>query len=154
MISSMRRVQQIEGGWRILARATLLMPRVALGLRLHGFQRTGEWLGLKAGQSGAPQNMDFLRRAQEITLLVNGLAARIPIATTCLTRSLVLWRLLRAEGIDGQLYIGVRTTQTVADPLLAHAWVECNGHVLNDSPDVHTLYRPIATFAGGLKDSI
>ncbi|MBD1855910.1 MULTISPECIES: lasso peptide biosynthesis B2 protein [Leptolyngbya] len=52
----------------------------------------------------------------------------------CLKRSLVLWYLLRCQGIASELRIGVRREQ---GEFQAHAWVECQGKILNDIPDVH-----------------
>lgn len=65
-------------------------------------------------------------------------AARIaPIQVSCLTRSLALWWLLRRRRIAGELCIGVRKND---GQLQAHAWVEEQGRVLNDAPDVAQRY--------------
>jgi hypothetical protein len=62
----------------------------------------------------------------------------------CLKKSLVLWWLLRRQGIEGDLQIGVRHEQ---DKFEAHAWVEYEGVVLNDTQDVRSRFamfeRPI-----------
>ncbi len=56
----------------------------------------------------------------------------LPGDTRCLTRSLVLSRLLARRGIDSRLVIGARTQPA----FLAHAWVECEGvPVLDPGPD-------------------
>jgi len=57
----------------------------------------------------------------------------------CLGQSLVLWWLLRQEGIASELRIGVRKQ---ARRFQAHAWVERSGVVLNDSDEVHKHYAP------------
>jgi hypothetical protein len=57
----------------------------------------------------------------------------------CLEQSLVLWALLRERGIHAQLRVGVRKGE---GGLEAHAWVELEGVVLNDSDDVHGHYAP------------
>jgi hypothetical protein len=49
-----------------------------------------------------------------------------------LIESLVLWWLLRRQGFDGDLRIGVRKH---AGQLQAHAWVEHRGQALNDAGD-------------------
>jgi hypothetical protein len=51
----------------------------------------------------------------------------------CLKKSLVLWGLLRRQGIESELRIGV---QKEAGNFAAHAWVEYDGFVLNDTQDV------------------
>lgn len=48
----------------------------------------------------------------------------------CLQRSAVTTRLMRRHGIPARLIIGYR-----AVPFMAHAWVELDGRVLNDSPE-------------------
>jgi hypothetical protein len=56
---------------------------------------------------------------------------------TCLVESLALWWLLRREGCAAELRIGVGK---LAGRFEAHAWVECNGAVLNDADEVHRHY--------------
>lgn len=48
----------------------------------------------------------------------------------CLQRSVCLVRLLRDDGVPARLVIGYRPV-----PFLSHAWVEVDGHVINDSPE-------------------
>ncbi len=47
----------------------------------------------------------------------------------CLQRSAVALRLLRRQGVRAELVIGYRPV-----PLESHAWVEVDGHVVNDRP--------------------
>lgn len=61
---------------------------------------------------------------------------------SCLERSLALWWLLRRNGIEAELQIGA---QTSGKEFAAHAWVEWDGMVLNDSPDVRKRYSPFGT---------
>lgn len=53
----------------------------------------------------------------------------------CLQRSAVGVLLLRWRGIPAELVIGVRKV-----PFYAHAWIELDGLVLNDSPDVQRTF--------------
>lgn len=55
----------------------------------------------------------------------------------CLSRSLTLWWLLRRQGVDSDLRIGVRT---VAGHLQAHAWIEYQGQPLHEVADVRQQY--------------
>lgn len=64
---------------------------------------------------------------------------RFPCRTNCLHQSVTLWWLLRRRGIESDLRIGVRKK---ANQLEAHAWVECQGHVLNDLPDFNERFAP------------
>jgi Transglutaminase-like superfamily len=50
---------------------------------------------------------------------------------TCLVRSLVLFRLLREQGDEAQLVIGLPERPATHE---AHAWVELDGHVVGPPP--------------------
>jgi hypothetical protein len=65
--------------------------------------------------------------------MVKVAAARLPVPTSCLSRSVVLWALLRAQGVDATLRFGVRRAGEGID---AHAWVEYHDRPLNDADDV------------------
>lgn len=51
-------------------------------------------------------------------------------ATRCLARSLTLWWWMRMEGLAPQLRIGV---DRAAGILEGHAWVECDGHLFDET---------------------
>lgn len=53
----------------------------------------------------------------------------------CLHRSSVVTCMLRRHGIDAELVIASRRL-----PFQAHAWVEVEGRVVNDRPDVQETY--------------
>jgi hypothetical protein len=73
-----------------------------------------------------------LGRGRMLASAVNAAARRSPMRVTCVHRSLALWWMLRARGIRGELRIGI-----VADrvPFGAHAWVQCAGEALNETPE-------------------
>ena len=54
-------------------------------------------------------------------------------------------KLLEARGIDARLRIGARKE---ASSLVAHAWVEYDGIVLNDRQTVPVVYTPLVPAAG------
>jgi len=62
--------------------------------------------------------------ARQLGRAVARTLALLPGDTRCLTRSLVLTRLLARRGIPAKLVIGARA----APSFLAHAWVEYEGH--------------------------
>lgn len=62
-------------------------------------------------------------------------------ARDCLARSFALAAVLRRNGSDAQLCIGVQDL-----PFLSHAWVEANGHLLNDPLSIFDQYQVIARF--------
>lgn len=85
----------------------------------------------------------------QINLAVRMIAAaarRWPLKATCLPQSFALWWHLRELGIDSELRIGVKKNDGRLD---AHAWVEWQGRILNDS-DEHcqsfaAFARPVST---------
>ncbi len=56
-----------------------------------------------------------------------------PRTPSCLDRSVFLWFVLRINGIEGELRIGVAPN---ADTIDGHAWVEHDDVVINDEPDI------------------
>jgi hypothetical protein len=66
---------------------------------------------------------DGLQEARRLGWVVARTLRLLPGDTRCLTRSLVLTRLLARRGIAATLVIGARP----APNFLAHAWVECEG---------------------------
>lgn len=79
----------------------------------------------------------------------NGLAARVrrwlrhgrgPWASTCLTRSLVLYVLLRQHGHEPHLSVGVAGDST---SFVAHAWVTLDGIPLAEPVDRVARYLPL-----------
>lgn len=116
------------------------LPWVALQLRLFGlrpFQRWSDRSPRRRGPTAEPT--DFITRAQRARRFVE-LASRYGVCRgNCLSRSVTLWYLLRQQGIDTDLRAGVtRTTGGIE----AHAWIECQGIILNDQPDVHRRFQP------------
>jgi len=61
-----------------------------------------------------------------------------PFRITCLPFSFSLTTHLRQSNIPAQLVIGVRPV-----PFVAHAWVEIDGHVYGDDPDLKKSYGEI-----------
>jgi hypothetical protein len=83
-----------------------------------------------SAKTGSP--MPRIVSAFEYTAFVFGRTNR------CLARSLAMFSLCRARGIPVQFVIGVRS-----DPFAAHAWVQIDAAVLNDTAEQVNLYTPI-----------
>lgn len=66
-------------------------------------------------------------------------AAAVLVRASCLPRSLVLWRLVRARG--GVIRLGV--ARPAPQAIAAHAWIELAGRPLNDAADVAERYAPL-----------
>jgi Transglutaminase-like superfamily/Coenzyme PQQ synthesis protein D (PqqD) len=64
-----------------------------------------------------------------------------PKKALCLQRSAVTTCILRSCGIPAHMVVGVRPM-----PFLAHAWVEAEGSVVNDFPNVRKFYQMLAAY--------
>ena len=67
---------------------------------------------------------------------------RGPWANTCLTRSVVLYAMLRQHGYSPRLHIGVAG---VADTFVAHAWITVGTQPIAESPGTLAAYRELVT---------
>jgi hypothetical protein len=126
---------------RLLARCLVLIPWVVLGLRLFGLRRTKSMLerGLSAaGSALRPDPGEAEARARTVARVAGIAAGRGPVRATCLRRSLLIWWLLRREGIEAEIRIGVRRD---GEELSAHAWVEHRGIPLGEPGDLDARYE-------------
>ena len=76
-----------------------------------------------------------------------------PLGGSCLDRSVLMWFVMRQHGLDGDLRIGVRREvggNGSADAVVAHAWVEHFGSVVNDASDVAADYAVFEGDVAGL----
>ena len=108
--------------------AVAVAPRVRRRLRRHGYAATREWL---ASRPAAASSAAAVMRADRAM-------RRLPWQPRCLERSLVVWWL---AGDGAEIRLGV-----TPEGRRFHAWVEQDGQVLNDVPDVAARYLP---FGGG-----
>lgn len=120
---------------RLLARASAMLAHTKLTLRYVGFRPDP---GARSADARAEAS---LGRAQAVARLVGIASARLPFRTACLHRSIVLWRLLRREGIPCALKLGAREG---GGPFEAHAWVECAGAALGENEPHLARYRPFS----------
>jgi hypothetical protein len=146
-----------------------MLPATALSIRILGVQRWQQVLvrltkqeqnsslhnSLNAQQSvfskplQVPVNEDRqaclsheqleTQRAREIARLVRAAANHGPYRANCLEQSLVLWCLLKRNGLESEIRFGARKED---DELQAHAWVECLGIALNEDRGVEERYAP------------
>ncbi|MCU1301778.1 MAG: hypothetical protein JWQ87_2062 [Candidatus Sulfotelmatobacter sp.] len=76
-----------------------------------------------------------------ISAAVDKASVWYPKKVLCLQRSAVTACLLRESGIRAKMFVGIRQM-----PLLAHAWVEVDGSVVNDFPRVKIFYHSITSY--------
>ncbi|MBP8273969.1 MAG: lasso peptide biosynthesis B2 protein [Acidobacteria bacterium] len=125
------------------AQASAMVPLMALTVRVVGFKRLHAWIERTstAGPTLAPEAQS-LRRC---VVSVHRTGRYAPYRGNCLSQSLTLIWLLRRHGLRPTLRLGVKVSDAKLD---AHAWVELNGRVLNDTQDVHTRFTPFASTSG------
>jgi len=138
---------------RLLAVALPATPLVALSLAFFGYRRThaamSRWPRPRA--SRLSNESDRLARAKSAARVVGIAAASGPVRASCLRRSLLLWWLLRREGIESVVRVGVQPSGDGA--LDAHAWVEYLGRPLNDTDDVAERFFPFERDFGAPPES-
>jgi hypothetical protein len=122
----------------MLLRALVWLPATAAGVRLLGHKR---WSAISAfvfplAKVCSSPREETIRAA---VAMLNLASARGIHAGNCLTRSEVLCALLRRGGVPCTLRIGARVA---SGSFAAHAWVECDGAVLNDASEVVGRFTP------------
>jgi hypothetical protein len=141
-----KKLQQLTAGEKkLLAHALLLLPLADVVLRIFGYKRLVRLIESRVPltfSTAPPSPGEALLRARTSARMVSIAASRGPFRATCLRRSLALIILLRRQGIDGELCFGTRFKDRLLE---AHAWVEVQGMVVNDRPDIRQHY----TYLGG-----
>lgn len=84
--------------------------------------------------------------ARAVAAAVDGGLAVVPVAPTCLRRSMTLLRELERRGLGGTLHVGVKRGPAAVE---AHAWVQVGDEVVNDDPELVAAYTLLA--AGDLE---
>ena len=105
-----------------------LLPATAALLRWRGFAAARAFLGRLPALAGPDLSPAAAARMVD--------AAASLVGASCLPRSLVLWRLVRAHGAIVRLGVARPALQDFA----AHAWVEIDGRTLNDAADAVARY--------------
>jgi hypothetical protein len=129
---------------RTFIHAALLVPALHVAVRLAGYNRLHGWvIATPAGTTRpAPPSAHALRTC---VVSINRVKRFSPVGGNCLSQSLALARLLRRHGFEPALRLGVRLNDAKFE---AHAWIELDGRVLNDTQDVHTRFRPLTAATG------
>jgi hypothetical protein len=118
--------------------AALLLPPVTGVLKTAGHKRTRRWLN-RLPLASRTASEDTLDTALLIGRCVTLAANHTLLPSTCLSRSLVTWILLRRRGIEGNIQLGVAKQD---GKVAVHAWIEHRGVPINDAPDVAAQFSP------------
>ena len=114
---------------RLLVQALIRLPVAAMRVRFDG----GTVLRRQPPRPPGPAG-DEPAVIREAARMVNAAARYSPMPATCLPKSIVLQQLLRREGIETALRIGVRKAGAALD---GHAWLEYRGVPVADPPGVY-----------------
>jgi hypothetical protein len=138
---------------KVFLRALWMLPLIAWGLRLLGFERSQAMLIRQASRRTVKSSGTLERDLAEARLAarMTGIVAGMGICRAhCLQRSLVLWWMMQKQGICVDVFFGVCKDE---DGVTAHAWVELDGVVLNDCQNVRNGYAAFrsAFSAAGLQ---
>lgn len=112
---------------RLLISAAAMLPVAAMRVRVFGTPPVA--FGRLTPRSNAAEPPVVGEAAR----MVKAAARYIPVNLTCLPQSIVLQQLLRREGVETAVRIGVRKRGGALD---GHAWVEYNGRPISDPPGV------------------
>lgn len=113
----------------MLLRLSLGLLVVHTGLRMAGYARVRRWCDRLGGaaprRAPGPADMVAAKRLAQLAAIAgrHGL-----VAATCLRQALVVTTVLRRQGFDAQLQLGVHQD---GEAFGAHAWVELAGVMLD-----------------------
>lgn len=124
----------------LLVRAAWWLLVVDLGLRTLGFARVRDFLERRSLPGAPPGDPAGWARIETLTAAVAIASRHHLYPMKCLTRSLVLQRLLVRHGIASDLRIGVRKQD---GRFGAHAWVECAGRPLAEAEDIDRRFAAV-----------
>lgn len=142
----LKQFKQLESAEQLtLITALILLPMIAASLRVLGFKRCHNALQNMTPQSGSGDLQSNLARARATARLVDAAANHGPYRAKCLVRSMATQLLLAYQGIDCDLKIGVSKSRGGFE---AHAWVICQGKVINDQADIDTHFQPFTKKTG------
>ena len=128
---------------QLLLVAVIILPVVALLLRVAGFNQTRSLLSKFISQGSGfnkPQQPET-DQAHNIARMVSIAACYGPYRANCLKQSLVLWWLLARRGLRSEIRFGVK--KEAEEEFSAHAWVEFSGINLSDS---NVLQKQVSQF--------
>jgi hypothetical protein len=118
---------------------------ISVSLKVRGFRATQETLLRFLSPAQQVSRGDSIRRLSDdertrLTVrMVNAAVRHVWRSSTCLEKSLALWRLLERGGIASELRIGARK---IDGKFEAHAWVERQGIAVDEPDDLHRHYAP------------
>lgn len=143
MHAKLRRLADLSAGeWLLLPQLIALAWAARVAVTVWGLPRLSGVLARWAGRGWAASlPVGQARVAPPRVAVLADLAARIADGPEhCLTRSLLLFWLLKASRSDVELLVGVSRQ---GGHLLGHAWVRAAGHIVGDRVETGDAFTPI-----------
>ena len=125
----------------LLVKASFLLPLTVLGLRWLLPQRVEEVLNYGLPPVTIGRGHEVVSKARQIAKIVRIATAWVPSGYNGLPRSMVLCRILQLEGIGCDLRMGACVEN---GRLYAHAWVEVDDVIVNDTEKIREFFTPLA----------
>jgi Transglutaminase-like superfamily len=125
---------------RIFAEACVGLVATWTGMRVAGFgawKRVASWVTPARGASGCAE--EGISVCAAVVRMQDAAERRLFFRTSCLEHALVLWWLLRRNGIVADIRIGGRKDE---GRFAAHAWVEVEGRPVGDVSGEHRHFAP------------
>lgn len=116
----------------------LMIPLVSISIKLLGIKRTCHLMAY----FGKPKSAGLEDSLSNVKCLLKALRQGVEQTFwkgNCLSRSLVLYWMLKRRGISAEFYIGVKTQPEFK----AHAWVEHKGAPLNIRKKMRDRYQTV-----------
>lgn len=127
----------------------ILLPATAFALRFTGIHNIETLLNARPEQNSV-QTKTADREwwlAQSGRRMVEAASRYGIVRGNCLSKSIVLWHLLRRQGVEARLHVGARKDGAAFE---AHAWVELDGQPINESSDVRKRFGTFESHADGV----
>lgn len=121
-----------------------LVPALHVAVRVWDYRRTRDWLDHNADRRSRHLNQPE-GRVEAYRLATARVTRYSWLPGNCLSRSLALLWMLRRNGHDAHLHLGV---SLAGGDFAAHAWVTLADRVLNDTQDVATRFVPFSANSG------
>ena len=146
MLTNLRRLAEVSPGeWLLLAQLVVFSLAVRVSLRLVPLPRLAGFFA-RCAENRRLRRLPLLhgRYAGARLAVLADVAARVTHGQgRCLARSLLLFWLLRAQEEPADLLIGISKE---AAGLQGHAWIEMQGRVMGDSPEVPARFATLLRF--------
>jgi hypothetical protein len=128
----------------LLGQIVVSLPFIHASLRIFGFHHTLGLLQKSPSRACADENHMAQPISQAIVMgqLANAVAHKFRMS--CLDRSVLLWWLLRRRGAHAALVLGAPLEKQAQ--FVAHAWIEYNGTIINDTPWVRSHYAVLTAY--------